>query len=98
MAKNPLLGEREEIFDDEVVKNRRPPAVWENAVNVARGLDGEHLRLEFLTPRFVKFKGRVSAEEPPFAALVQALPIRSLCFLLSLEVHKPSLPNYVALE
>jgi hypothetical protein len=76
MAKNPPFGKREEIFDDEVGKNRRPPAVWENAGNVARGLDGEHLRLEFLTPRFVKFKGRVSAEAPPFAALVQALPIQ----------------------
>ena len=34
------------------------------------------MRLEFLTPAFVKFRGHVSTEAPPFAALVQALLIR----------------------
>lgn len=76
VARNPLVGTREEIFDGEVVKNRRLPTVWENAVRSARGLDGERIYLEFLTPTFVKFKGEVSAEAPPFAALVQALLIR----------------------
>jgi hypothetical protein len=76
VAKNPLVGTRQEIFDSEVVKNRRLPTVWENAVSATRGLDGKHLRLEFLTPTFVKFKGHISAEAPPFAALVQGLLIR----------------------
>jgi len=76
VAKNPLVGTREEIFDGEVVKNRRLPTIWENAVSAARKLDGERVRLEFLTPTFVKFKGEVSPEAPPFAALVQALLIR----------------------
>jgi hypothetical protein len=34
------------------------------------------LRVEYLTPTFVKFRGGVSPEAPPFAALVQALLIR----------------------
>ncbi len=34
------------------------------------------MRIEFLTPTFVKFRGNVSPEAPPFAALVQALLIR----------------------
>jgi hypothetical protein len=45
-------------------------------VRAARGLDGERLRLELLTPTFVKFKGEVSSEAPTFAALVQALLVR----------------------
>jgi hypothetical protein len=76
VAKNPLAGTREEIFDGEVVKNRRLPTVWENAVNAARKQDGEQIRLEFLTPTFVKFEGKVSPEAPSFAALVQGLLIR----------------------
>jgi len=76
VAKNPLVGTREEIFDGEVVKNRRLPIIWENAVSAAQKLNGERVRLEFLTPTFVKFKGEVSPDVPPFAALVQALLIR----------------------
>ena len=76
VAKNPLVGTREEIFDGEVVKNRRLPVAWANAVSAAHQLDGERQRLEFLTPTFVKFKGEVSGEAPPFAALVQSLLIR----------------------
>ncbi len=76
VAKNPLAGTRAEVFDGEVARNRRLPTVWEDAVSAARKLDGEHLRLEFLTPTFVKFRGSVSSEGPPFAALAQALLIR----------------------
>jgi hypothetical protein len=76
VAKNPLVGTREEIFDGEMVKNRRLPTIWENAVSVARKLDTERVRLEFLTPTFVKFKGEVSPEAPPFSALMQGLLIR----------------------
>jgi hypothetical protein len=76
VTKNPLDGTQEEIFDGEVVRNRRLPTLWENAVSVAPRLDGERVRLEFLTPTFVKFKGKVSPEAPPFAALVQGLLIR----------------------
>jgi hypothetical protein len=76
VAKNPLVGTRDEIFDGEVVKNRRLPTDWKNAVSAARTLDAERVRLEFLTPTFVKFKGEVSPEAPSFAALVQALLIR----------------------
>jgi len=76
VAKNPLLGTELEIFDGEVVKNHRLPVVWEDAVSAARTVGGERLRLQFLTPTFVKFKGQVSSEAPTFAALVQALLIR----------------------
>ena len=76
VAKNPLDGGQEEIFDGEVVKNRRLPTLWENAVSAARKLEKERVRLEFLTPTFVKFEGEVSPEAPPFAALVQGLLIR----------------------
>ena len=76
VAKNPLAETREGIFDGGVVRNKRLPTVWEDAVSVARKLDGERLRLEFLTPTFVKFQGNVSPEAPSFAALVQALLIR----------------------
>ena len=76
VAKNPLVGTREEVFDGEVVKNRRLQTVWKNAVSAARKLDNERVRLEFLTPTFVKFEGRVSPEAPSFVALVQALLIR----------------------
>ncbi len=75
-AQNPLVGTREEIFDGEVAKNRRLPVSWEDAQSAARGLDGERLRLEFLTPTFVKFRGKVSPEAPSFQALVQALCLR----------------------
>jgi hypothetical protein len=76
VARNPLVGTREEVFDGEVVRNRRLPVLWEDALTAARKLDGERLRLEFLTPTFVKFRGDVSPEAPPFAALVQSLLIR----------------------
>ena len=75
-ARNPLTGVSEEVFDGEVVRNRRLPTSWEDAVEAARMLDGERLRVEFLTPAFVKFRGEVSPEAPPFAALVQSLLIR----------------------
>jgi len=76
VAKNPLVGTREEIYDGEMVRNRRLPVVWRNAESVARKLNGEQLRLEFLTPTFVKFRGEVAPEGPSFQALVQALLIR----------------------
>lgn len=76
VAKNSLSGAREEIFDGEVVKNRRLPIVWGDALSAARKLNGERLRLEFLTPTFVRFGGEVSPEAPSFAALVQSLLIR----------------------
>ncbi len=76
VAENPLSGTQEEVFDGEVVKNRRSPTSWEDAASAARGLDGGRVRLEFLTPTFVKFEGRVCVEAPPFAALVQNLLIR----------------------
>ena len=75
-TQNPLVGTREEVFDGEVAKNRRLPVSWEDAQSAAHELDGERLRLEFLTPTFVKFRGEVAPEAPPFAALVQALLIR----------------------
>jgi len=76
VAKNPLVGMREEIYDGEMVRNRRLPVVWRNAESVARKLNGEQLRLEFLTPTFVKFRGEAAPEGPSFQALVQALLIR----------------------
>ena len=76
MARNPLTGEDEEVFDGEMVKNRRLPASWEDAVQAARGLEGDRLQVEFLTPAFMKFRGEVSPEAPPFTALVQGLLIR----------------------
>jgi hypothetical protein len=75
-AKNPLLGTREEIFDGEVVKNIRLPTIWGNAISAAEKLNGDRIRLEYLTPTFIKLKGAVSPEAPLFAALVQALLIR----------------------
>jgi len=76
VARNPLAGTKEGIFDGEVVRNRRLPTSWEDAVRAARKLKGERVRLRFLTPTFVKFRGNVSSEAPPFAALVQSLLIR----------------------
>jgi hypothetical protein len=76
VAKNPLVGTQVEIFDGEVVRNKRLPTVWEDAVSASRELDGARLRLEFLTPTFVKFRGEVSPEAPSFQALVQSLAIR----------------------
>src|SRR5215212_10630627 len=55
---------------------RRLPTVWENAVSVAQKLNGKRAQLTFLTPTFIKFKGEISPEAPPFAALIQALLIR----------------------
>ena len=76
MAKNPLAGTREGLFDGEVVRNKRLPTVWEDAGEAARKIGEERVRLEFLTPTFVRFRGEVSSEAPSFAALVQALAIR----------------------
>ncbi len=76
VAKNPLTGTRARIFDGEVVRNERLPTVWEDAEEAARKFGGERVRLEFLTPTFVKFRGEVSPEAPSFGALVQALVIR----------------------
>jgi hypothetical protein len=76
VARHPLTGADEEVFDGETVKNRRLPTSWEDAVEGARGLEGERLQVEFLTPTFVKFRGEVASEAPPFAALVQSLLIR----------------------
>jgi|SRR5215207_176235 len=76
VAKNPLVGMREEVFDGEVVRNRLLLVVWRDAESTARKLSGERLRLEFLTPTFVKFRGEVSPEAPSFQALVQSLLIR----------------------
>lgn len=76
VAQNPLVGTQEEVFDGEVVRNRRLPTVWEDAERAARKLDKERIGLKFLTPAFVKFGGKISPEAPPFAALVQALLIR----------------------
>jgi hypothetical protein len=98
VAKNPLVGTREVIFDGEVVKNRRLPTVWENAVSAARKLEGEHVRLKFMTPTFVKFEGKVSPEAPSFAALVQALLIRlpMLCAVHCGEVWHEDFKELVA--
>jgi hypothetical protein len=76
VATNPLVGKSEEVFDGEVVRNRRLPTNWTNAMSAARELDAERVRLTFLTPTFVKFEGGESSEAPSFAALVQALLIR----------------------
>jgi hypothetical protein len=98
VAKNPLVGTREKIFDGEVVKNRRLPAVWKNAVSAARKLDKERVRLEFMTPTFVKFEGKVSPEAPSFAALVQGLLIRlpMLCAVYCGEVWHEDFKSLVA--
>lgn len=76
VAKNPLTGIREEVYDGKMVRNLRAPTVWADAEMAARSLDAERLRVEFLTPTFVKFRGEVSPEAPSFAALAQALLIR----------------------
>jgi hypothetical protein len=76
MAENPLSGTREEVYDGEMVKNRRLPTSWSDAASAARKMDGDRVSVEFLTPTFVKFTGRVCVEAPPFAALVQKLLIR----------------------
>lgn len=76
VAQNPLIGEREEVFDGEVARNRRLPVRWGDAVAAAERFDGGRLRVEFLTPTTIKFGGKVSPEAPPFAALVQSLLIR----------------------
>ncbi len=76
VAENRLSGDREEVFDGEVARNRRLPARWEDAERTAEAMDGGRLRVEFLTPTSVKYRGEVSPEAPPFAALVQALLIR----------------------
>jgi hypothetical protein len=76
VAENPLSGMREEVFDGEMVKNRRLPTSWEDAVNAVRKMDGTRVRLEFVTPTFIRFKGEVSPEAPSFAAVVQNLLIR----------------------
>ena len=76
VAKDPLSKVEEEIYDGAVARNRRLPVRWEDAEAASKDLNGERPRLEFLTPTFVKYRGEVSPEAPPFAALVQALLIR----------------------
>lgn len=76
VAKNPFSAGRSEIFDGDIVKNERLPVTWEDAKNAAGTMNPERLRIEFLTPTFVKFRGEVSPEAPSFAALVQSLLIR----------------------
>jgi hypothetical protein len=76
IAEIPLSGTRDEIFDGEIVKNRRLPTSWEDAASAARSMDGTRVRLEFVTPTFIRFKGEVSPEAPSFAAVVQNLLIR----------------------
>lgn len=76
VARNPFSGAREEVFDGEVVRNRRLAVGWEDAAREARGLDPGSIRVEFLTPTQVRFRGEVAAGAPAFAALVQALLIR----------------------
>ncbi|MCA3748931.1 MAG: CRISPR system precrRNA processing endoribonuclease RAMP protein Cas6 [Rubrobacter sp.] len=76
VARNPFSGEREEIFDGEIARNRRLPVAWRDAAQEAEKLDGERVRVEFLTPTQIRFRGEIFPEAPPFAALVQALLIR----------------------
>lgn len=76
VATKPLSGERAEVFDGEVVRNRSLPTRWEDAVEAARGMEAERSGVEFLTPTFVKYRGRVQPKAPAFAALVQSLLIR----------------------
>jgi len=76
VARNPFSGECEEVFDGEVARNRRLPVTWEDAAREAERLEGERVRVEFLTPTQVRFRGEVAAGAPPFAALAQALLIR----------------------
>lgn len=76
VAKNPLSGESSDLFDGDVVRNERLPVVWEDAERAAETMDPDRLKINFLTPTFVKFKGDVAPEAPPFAALVQSLLIR----------------------
>lgn len=75
-ARNPLTGAREEVFDGELVRNARLPLRWGDAEQAARRLETDRVRVEFLTPTHIRFRGEVCAEAPPFAALVQALLIR----------------------
>lgn len=63
VTKNPLVGTWGEIYNGEVVRNRRLPVLWADAVSAARKLNQERLRLEFLTPTFVKFKGEVAVRK-----------------------------------
>lgn len=76
VAKNPLTREREEIYNGEVVRNKRLPVLWADTEAVAKNLNNEQLRVEFLTPTQIKFRDKVSPEAPSFAALMQGLLIR----------------------
>lgn len=76
VAKNPLTGDEEEVYDGEVARNRRLPALWGDAEAAAGEIGGKRLRVEFLTPTMIKYRGEVSPKAPSFAALVQALLIR----------------------
>jgi hypothetical protein len=76
VARNPFSGERAEVFDGEVARNRRLPVTWEDAAREAGKLDRERVRVEFLTPTQVRFRGEVASWAPPFAGLAQALLIR----------------------
>jgi hypothetical protein len=40
IAENPLSGMREEVFDGEMVKNRKLPTSWDDAASAARNMDG----------------------------------------------------------
>jgi hypothetical protein len=44
VAENPLSGMREEVFDGEMVKNRRLPTSWEDAVNAVRNTGAPGVR------------------------------------------------------
>lgn len=76
VARNPLSGESSEVFDGDVVRNVRLPVSWDDAERAAEAMDPDRLKINFLTPTFVKFKGEVAPEAPPFAALIQSLLIR----------------------
>ena len=73
-AENPLSGRREEIFDGEMVKNRRLPNIWEDAASAAEKMDGERVSMEFLTPTFVKYKGKVCRRCAAFRGAGAELP------------------------
>ena len=76
IVENPFSGTREEIFDGEMVKNRRMPTSWNDAASAARRMDGDPGAPGVRDPTFIRFKGEVSPEAPSFAAVVQNLLIR----------------------
>ena len=52
------MGTRKEVFDGEMVKNRKLPTCWDDAASAAWNMDGTRVRLEFVTPTFIRFKER----------------------------------------